>query len=97
MAGGKAGNCGLSTNRTSSHSVRSLGEDVRLQFTIRVLGPLVLAVFAGVEIAAAEGSTAGGLGAYLTLVTAEAAIILWGHYQHRRARRRLAKLRASRR
>lgn len=69
----------------------------RLQFALRVLGPFAVAVFAGVAVASADGPTAGGIGAYLTLLTAQAAVILWGHYHLRRARRRLANLHAARR
>ena len=70
---------------------------MRLEFALRVLEPFAVAVFAGVAIATADGPTAGGIGAYLTLLAAGVAVVLWSRYQLRRSRRRLARLHASRR
>lgn len=70
---------------------------MRLDFALRLLGPFAVAVFAGVGIAKVAGTTAAGIGAYLTLIAAEAAVVLWSRYHLRLARHRLDRLRASRR
>lgn len=56
----------------------------------------MLAVFTGVELGS-HGVLAAALGAYATLVTAEAAIIGWDTLRVRAARRRIEAIRASRR
>jgi hypothetical protein len=59
-----------------------------------VLGPLAVAVFAGAQLHP-YGRTAEAVGAYVTFLTAQAAVLAWSSYRLRRARRRLAAFRAS--
>jgi len=58
-----------------------------------VVGPLVIAVVAGVEFAG-RGSGAAVLAAYVSFVAAQSAVRLWGRWQVHRARMRLARARA---
>lgn len=60
-----------------------------------VLGPLAVAAFAGAQLSP-YGRTAEVIGAYLTFLASQAAVLLWARYRLHRARRRLAAFRASR-
>lgn len=53
------------------------------------LGPLAVAMFAGIQLWR-YGMFAAAGGAYLVFVVAQVAIVFWGRYQLRMARRRLA-------
>jgi len=54
-----------------------------------LLGPLAIAVLAGVEFAG-RGAGVAGLAAYLAFVAAQTVVRFWGRWQLRRARARLA-------
>jgi len=61
-----------------------------MRFIFRLLlGPLVVAMFAGIRLEP-YGLMTSAAGAYLTFTVAQAAIVAWGRYQLRLARRRAA-------
>ena len=64
-------------------------------FSAVVLGPSAVAVFAGAELHP-YGLTAEAVGASVTFLVAQAAVLSWSRYRLWRARRRLAAFRASR-
>jgi hypothetical protein len=59
-------------------------------------GPFVLALLAGIQLSG-YGVLAAAAGAYVTFAVAEAGVVLWGRYQLRLARRRVATHRHLRR
>jgi hypothetical protein len=61
-----------------------------------VLGPLAVAVFAGIQLAP-HGRATAAFGAYLTFLACQAAVVAWTHHNLRRAHKRLAAWRSSRR
>lgn len=60
-----------------------------------LLGPLAVAIFAGFQLAS-YGAGIAVVGAYATLVTAEAAVLGWDRLRLRLARRRIDAFRARR-
>ena len=58
-----------------------------------VLGPLVIAVVAGIEFAG-RGAGVAVLAAYVGFVAAQSAVRFWGRWQLHRSRLRLAAARA---
>jgi hypothetical protein len=54
-----------------------------------IVGPLAVAIFAGIRLAP-YGALTAAAGVYFTFVVAQAAIVLWARYQLRRARSRAA-------
>jgi hypothetical protein len=61
-----------------------------------LVGPLAVAIFAGVQLAP-HGHATAAFGAYLTFLASQAAVMLWARYRLRRARKLLAASRQSRR
>jgi hypothetical protein len=62
-----------------------VGGELRLAVRVIVrlfLGPLVIALLAGIQLSRYGAFTAVA-GAYLTFAIAEAAVVLWGRYQVR--------------
>lgn len=63
---------------------------VRARVLLRLLvGPIAVAVFAGIRLAP-YGAFTLAAGAYFTFTVAQGAILVWGRYQLRLARRRAA-------
>jgi hypothetical protein len=60
-----------------------------------MLGPLAVAIFAGFQLGS-YGILAAALGAYVTFVTAEVAVIGWDKLRLRRARKQIDAFRARR-